>query len=83
MSMKFTDDYGDLKVGDIIYIKGKCGKSWVKYTAHVKRFVNRKYIVPMYMKTIDSYYEPDREVIYPPKNYTYRWRKVENYDERI
>ena len=47
--MKFTEDYGDLKIGDLIYIKGKCGKSWVKYKTRVKRFVNKKYIVPGYL----------------------------------
>jgi hypothetical protein len=81
--MKFTDDYGDLKIGDIIYIKGKCGKSWVKYKGQVKRFVNKKYIVPMYLKTIGCYDEPrSNEVIFPTPYYTYRWKKaVENYDE--
>ena len=74
--MKFTDDYGDLKIGDLIYIKGKCGKSWVKYKTRVKRFVNKKYIVPSYLETIDSYHEPRKDVIFPTPHYTYRWRKA-------
>ena len=53
--MKFTDDYGDLEIGDLIYIKGKRGKSWVKYKTRVKRFVNKKYIVPDYLEIIGSY----------------------------
>lgn len=77
--MKFTDDYGDLKIGDLIYIKGKRGKSWVKYKTRVKRFVNKKYIVPDYLETIGSYAEPQRlDVIFPPRQYTYRWKKIKN-----
>ena len=81
--MKFTDDYGDLKIGDIIYIKGKRGNSWVKYKTRVKRFVNRKYIVPDFLETIGCYDDPiSNEVIFPKPHYTYRWKKaLENYDE--
>jgi hypothetical protein len=76
--MKFTDDYGDLEVGDLIYIKGKRGKSWVKYKTRVKRFVNKKYIVPGYLELIGSYNDPKvLDVIFPPRRYTYRWKKVE------
>lgn len=79
--MKFTDDYGDLEIGDIIYIKGKCGKSWVKYKTRVKRFVNKKYIVADYLKTIGCHDEPrNNDVIFPTPHYTYRWKKVENYE---
>jgi hypothetical protein len=75
--MKFTDDYGDLEIGDLIYIKGKRGKSWVKYKTRVKRFVNKKYIVHDYLETIGSYVEPQRlESIFPPRQYTYRWKKI-------
>lgn len=46
--MKFSDDYGDLKIGDMIFIKGKCGKSWVKYKCRVKKFSepNQELIFP-------------------------------------
>ena len=82
--MKFTDDYGDLEVGDLIYIKGKRGKSWVKYKTRVKRFVNKKYIVAGYLETIGCYDDPTRETesIFPIPQYKYRWKKsVRNYDE--
>jgi hypothetical protein len=82
--MKFTDDYGDLEIDDIIYIKGKCGKSWIKYKTRVKRFVNKKYIVTGYLETIGCYDDPrkETEIIFPPPHYTYRWKKgLENYDE--
>jgi hypothetical protein len=81
--MKFTDDYGDLEVGDLIYIKGKRGKSWVKYKTCVKRFVNKKYIVAGYLETIGCYDDPtmQTEMIFPIPQYTYRWKKaLENYD---
>ena len=75
--MKFTDDYGDLKIGDLIYIKCKRGNSCVKYKTRVKRFVNKKYIIPGYLETIGSYDEPStREVRFPPRQYTYRWKKL-------
>jgi len=80
--MKFTDDYGDLEIGDLIYIKGKRGKSWIKYKTRVKRFVNRKYIVPDYLETVGCYDDPTiHEVIFPTPHYTYRWKKIEYYDE--
>jgi len=80
--MKFTDDYGDLEVGDLIYIKGKCGNSWVTYKTHVKRFVNKKYIVAGYLEMVGCYDEPrSTENIFPKPHYTYRWRKSDrNYD---
>jgi len=74
--MKFSDDYGDLKIGDMIFIKGKCGKSWVKYKCKVKKFVNQKYIVPSYLETIDYFSEPNKELIFPTPHYTYRWKKI-------
>lgn len=75
--MKFTDDYGDLEIGDLIYIKGKRGKSWVKYKTRVKRFVNKKYIVADYLETIGCHDEPSsNEVIFPTPHYRYRWRKT-------
>jgi hypothetical protein len=76
--MKFTDDYGDLEVGDLIYIKGKRGNSWVKYKTRVKRFVNKKYIVAGYLETIGCYDDPQKEtdIIFPRPHYTYRWRKA-------
>lgn len=76
IGMKFTDDYGDLKIGDTIYIKGKRGNSWVKYKGQVKHFVNKKYIAPMFLETIDSYHEPRKDVIFPTPQYKYRWRKA-------
>ena len=77
--MKFTDDYGDLEIGDLIYIKGKRGKSWVKYKTRVKRFVNRKYIIAGYLEMMGCYDHPQIEDnIFPRPHYTYRWKKIKN-----
>lgn len=49
------------------------GKSWVKY----KTRVNKKYIIPGYLETIGTYDDPQvKEVIFPPRRYTYRWKKI-------
>ena len=62
-------------------VTGKCGKSWVKYKTRVKRFVNKKYIVPGYLETMGSYDDPKvKTVQFPPRQYTYRWKKIENDD---